>query len=492
MLENTKTSVDWDEFASSDVQPTYTFGTSGLSDIRAWVGVSDCAGCGGLKTQRFRLANLDPGDTYTLVIKPAHVSSAASFYARVSAGTASISRGASASFSPGYQDPSSLWTIRFTPQTSDVTIEVGGNSTSGANYLYFDAILTDIFKSQAYIGTFAQTAINNLGPDLNSVVQDGNATYSSYYLDAFVTLYEKTKDVSWLKQLVPYADAQLAQRDSVTGKRDYRGRLAPAWQEKSGYVWVGTTGEVFEPMVRFAADVQADASLQSQTVNGQTLEHAAQVYVTAFQDAITYHHEDWHLFDANNGTFYYANDIPVAGGDALAGQPVAQNLTAAFMSALLYLSQFDAARNYPTEAAAYRDQVRQFANYLQSQVLTVQGSGSDAYYLWHYSTYYPQIDDIGHSNFVTLFMYRAYKAGIVFGQSDMQKLANTYNNFLGGDGNVRGDLIDTSTLAGLSHSIFYWHLVAPFRDDMLGKDLLALHIAHPYYLPLDTISIATR
>jgi len=57
----------------------------------------------------------------------------------------------------------------------------------------------------------------------------------SYVMTALVTMYHATGDTAYLDRLVDHADAVLAQRDSATGAKDYRGRSVPGWTAGGHY-----------------------------------------------------------------------------------------------------------------------------------------------------------------------------------------------------------------------------------------------------------------
>ncbi len=126
-------------FTAQSASPVYTVGSSTASDIRPWIGNSTCPSCGSgiTKTQSFAFNDLPIGQEVSLTVHTYFASGASPFLARITAGSASISKGATHTFLAG--ESAQTWTIRFVPASAAVTVTLGNWQTSGAQYLYFDS-----------------------------------------------------------------------------------------------------------------------------------------------------------------------------------------------------------------------------------------------------------------------------------------------------------------------------------------------------------------
>lgn len=142
LLEQSGTARDGDELTAADATPTYVVGSGTNAQVRPWIGVSECTGCGGAKAQRIRFPNLDIGAQHWLIIRPGYVSSAAGFRAVVVEGAAKITGGATFSWAPtgaGGWLPRPV-TIAFVAETSDLTLELRSTQSRGNHYLYIDQL----------------------------------------------------------------------------------------------------------------------------------------------------------------------------------------------------------------------------------------------------------------------------------------------------------------------------------------------------------------
>ncbi len=129
------TTSSWSSYTSSSNQPLYTFGSSALSNIRAWIGIS------GITTkQNFQLNNLIIGQTYNLNIYPAYVTdTTTAWLANVVSGQAQVTLGASWS-SPvaGLVSTPVRWQVQFKASTTSVTFALGNSAANGTHYQYFN------------------------------------------------------------------------------------------------------------------------------------------------------------------------------------------------------------------------------------------------------------------------------------------------------------------------------------------------------------------
>lgn len=130
----------WNQYTSGLQSPIYTVGSSGLSDMRSWVGLVS----GFMGAQNFTWNNLTVGKSYVLNIYPAFATTSVPYFAEVAQGSAVITSGASftppASPSTGnYYNGRLAWQIRFTANSPSMTLKVGRNAqTTGAHYMYLN------------------------------------------------------------------------------------------------------------------------------------------------------------------------------------------------------------------------------------------------------------------------------------------------------------------------------------------------------------------
>lgn len=75
--------------------------------------------------------------------------------------------------------------------------------------------------------------------------------------EAYITIYDATKDEIWLKKISEEIDVYLTKRDIYTGKKDINGYSLPAWSNTSdssvyeGYYFPVETGLILHPILRF-------------------------------------------------------------------------------------------------------------------------------------------------------------------------------------------------------------------------------------------------
>jgi hypothetical protein len=84
---------------------------------------------------------------------------------------------------------------------------------------------------------------------------------------SLVAAYEGSGDPKWLVELVDHADAALAERDSVRGVMDYRGKSLPCWRAVKyiptgePYCWAEHAGMIATPLAELAALVKEQPAL---------------------------------------------------------------------------------------------------------------------------------------------------------------------------------------------------------------------------------------
>ncbi len=132
----------WNQFLSASANENYIVGTSNLSKIRSWIGYA-----GASTTQSFTWNNLSVGKSYYLNYYPAFATNSIPYFAEVTAGTATLTSGATftppLSLSTGnYYNGQLAWPIRFVAGSPSITIRMRNGQTSGAQYMYLNWVET--------------------------------------------------------------------------------------------------------------------------------------------------------------------------------------------------------------------------------------------------------------------------------------------------------------------------------------------------------------
>ncbi|MBN1350704.1 T9SS type A sorting domain-containing protein [candidate division KSB1 bacterium] len=481
-----------DELKSHDLMPEHLVGSHDLQTVRPWIGHNE-SGSGTPKKQRFSFTDLIPGTSYWLTVYPGYTHGNAIYRVLVPTGEAQIVEGAEIIYKGNRKllDIRNRWAIKFVPSTPAVTLELGHDELSGPHCLYInwyafspEAIAFEDVSPLAFSADAMQKDTGNGGDwykDAVYNVESGSYMWGQgYVMNSYVYLYQLTHDDHWLEKLVDHADAVLAQRDSETGNEDCYGESPPSWQDQNdgngGYVWIGFTGALFDPIVEFAAMVLESPYLSSRTfawlAPGQTLGDKALEYVEAFQLAVDYHESEW-VEDGQHGYYIFQPDLcsvcQVAGGTPLENQPAAYDMISLMVGALLDLAKAYAAVG-DARATVYFDKVAKYATYFKSTWTYKTESGG--YYYWLFAIYYGSLDDIGHANFNVRFVADCYREGIVYTPLDMQRIANTFARLIQPDYAIPYNVMTAEYHTNRGHinnATFYWNFAAPYKAELFAR-----------------------
>lgn len=83
--------------------------------------------------------------------------------------------------------------------------------------------------------------------------------------EAYITIYEATKDEIWLDKLVLQIDEALKRRDNCIGKKDINGNSLPGWSYTADpelyneYYFTEHTGLILHPILRFVEEVKSNS-----------------------------------------------------------------------------------------------------------------------------------------------------------------------------------------------------------------------------------------
>ncbi len=258
--------------------------------------------------------------------------------------------------------------------------------------------------------------------------ENGSLAWGQSYLsEAYLDMYETTKNHKYLEKFVIQADRVIANTDKNRNVEDYKGRFVVGWgatrysPSNLRVIYLVHTGMITYPMVQFALMVKNDSNLDK-------FLDQANAYVQFTEEALSVFDEDW-MFNENTGVGYYqfrVREQPVGtlfsekAQEVLMPLPFNQQLAAARAS--LYLCQIQGNEsNFCTKATAlakhFRNRVRQDSN---------------GFYVWDYwygealDIFSTTREDVSHGGIDIDFAILAYRNSTVFEETDVEKFKNTY------------------------------------------------------------------
>ncbi len=266
-------------------------------------------------------------------------------------------------------------------------------------------------------------------------------------INAYLRMYEATKDVKYLRNAVVHGDRILSHRDDQAGYANYRGNSAPVWSDANGkyvrddkaYPFVLESGLLIKPLAYFAYLVRNEDCLKIVKMpDGRTFADIAGNYIAKARQTVRYHHENWRIDTVKGrpiGFYVLPRDADfVVGVDP--GRPVPTNYQTAMGSALL---SFYLATRYPS----YKRRADRIAYFLLDEFKN-KPDESIRFNYWPSMNYYPsgyvfysaKAEDISHASLSLEFVVLYYENSLgIFYQSDIKRLANTYLSKLDkGDG----------------------------------------------------------
>lgn len=318
----------------------------------------------------------------------------------------------------------------------------------------------------------------------------------SYVMMSLVAAFRATGEVAYLDELARHADRVLESTDAARGAVDYRGEALTCWQATDPrytaepYCFAVHTGMIASPMVEAAALILADPELAAHpSYDGATLGDKAGRYVDAGRAAVAVHADEWRQSGDDLGYYVFRPDMDFYPG---AGQVVPLNMMNAM--GLLHIALYEA-----TGDAAAKEHARRLANHLRAS-LSLAGDGG---YRWNYRAgpYTAPGEDVSHAALNVAFAARAAAAGIVFGDEDLARLAQTFRrvwidqtrsyDHVGGTGSQNGgpyrlQLGRWAVLAPVDPSIHaaIRDLYARLDDTSSGSLLLAMALLAATDLPV--------
>lgn len=256
---------------------------------------------------------------------------------------------------------------------------------------------------------------------------DGSALAwgESYRMVAYVSMYEATKDSTYLKSAMARFDAVLKARDDRKGLRDeIRGKIMPAWgcstyTKGKHYVWIVHAGMISYPIARAAYLIRRDPALRRQYgAQGTRYLRAVEQTVHAFDGA-------WRKGPGKGEGYYYSAYLK-------RGMPFNQQNALGRTLVALYLATGKPEYKAKAEGLArfFKDRLRQ----------------EDGRYVWSYWPDRGRAEDISHAAINVDFAFECFRAGLVFTREDMVRFAHTlefcsrgsegFSRTVGGRGNL--------------------------------------------------------
>ncbi|MBE0604260.1 MAG: hypothetical protein IH611_11650 [Deltaproteobacteria bacterium] len=287
-------------------------------------------------------------------------------------------------------------------------------------------ILLLFLGAEALAEPFDKGGMRNLFDAMDAAINEGEgyskqnnaagnlAWAESYLLEAYLNMYEATKDGAYLKKFVRHADRVAGATDKAKGAKDHRGASLYGWsstkygKNREPVVYLVHSGMILFPMVRFAEMVKNDPTLSLH-------EETARRYVRLAETAVAEFDDTWGADPASGGGFYWSIADDPRKGKLRA--PSALNVTLSLGRVIVVLYRI-------TGKDAYLEKATGLAKYFKAGLR----GGPDGIYVWGYQQDLkanPRYEDIAHGAIDVDFAYQAYRSGIVFTDEDMRRFSRT-------------------------------------------------------------------
>jgi len=231
---------------------------------------------------------------------------------------------------------------------------------------------------------------------------------TAYQLQARLAMFEATREARHLEYLLSSGEtifAHRADRLQPPLRDDVRDVIAPAWvsyayTQPRWYAWFGHAGMITYPLAGAIRHVKSDPSLEA-THGARAAALAADMVET-----LDFFEPDYRTVAGTNEGYYH---------NSYGGGELPFNLYNA--TGRTYIALWRA-----TGQQRFRERAEALARHMKAELTAV-----DDRYRWRYATYRPggSAEDFSHAGINVNFMIDAYEAGIVFDDTDMQRLANT-------------------------------------------------------------------
>lgn len=205
-------------------------------------------------------------------------------------------------------------------------------------------------------------------------------------LEAYLLMYEATRDTRYLLKAAGHGESILRHRDDFAKRVDYSGRANPAWSNRNPryvrndrpFPFSAESAWLSYPLAYFAFVIRREPFLGDiQLLQGRTLRDAADWFAREIEKTIEYHSKDWHTDRTPQGLigFYTtANDFSDAIGLQPSGiEPMNFQTSLGRLFAMMYLA---------TGHEPYLAQARRLANFFLFDISYNKDRDSYSWYYW--------------------------------------------------------------------------------------------------------------
>ena len=252
----------------------------------------------------------------------------------------------------------------------------------------------------------------------NATNENGTLAWAqSYLLEAYLDMYEATGDKRYIEKFVSQANRVIKNTDVERGIQDYKGRLRTGWsstkysKNKEPMIHITHSGMILYPLVKFCFLVRQNTKLSE-------YKNFLETYINFVEKAVSEFDNQWRFDpETKGGSYWFEGDEPLS-TDLKAPMPFNGPLAMGRVLIMLYSL---------TKKDIYYNKVTALALYFKNNLIET----NDGYYIWGYRPNlkkYPQIEDISHGAIDVDFAILAYKNGIVFYKSDIEKFSKTLLN----------------------------------------------------------------
>jgi len=300
----------------------------------------------------------------------------------------------------------------------------------------------------------------------------------SYALRSFVDLYNLTGNRIWLDRAISWSDHLLNYSDVNGDGEPAWGNYNETWGTDS-YEFVEFTvhdGVISVPLLELVQLIRGRAEL----LLNETLKQKADAYLRLVKRVVDRHHAYWTDVTVDSG--YYWND-------PTSDELVIVNRFAALGVAEFLLSDI-------LQDPAYLDKPERMARLIKENL---RYDERDDCYVWSYQIGQAGAEDVSHGSIDLEFMIRAYEHSLVFNETDMGRLVNTYQRriwqgidmFKSGIAlamRVDGTVDPNEDYTRLAHK---WPLLCLYEPRILQQHRMALEVFFRKYFPKDRVMAET-
>lgn len=274
--------------------------------------------------------------------------------------------------------------------------------------------------------TLSKDGMRSLFDTLDEAIQGGEgysadtndagmlAWSESYLLEAYLDMYEATRDDKYLTRFIRQAERVCGNTDKARGVMDYKGAYRNGWSStkysKGGepVVHLVHSAMILHPLVRFSGMVKSAPELSRYG-------EVAGRFVVLAESGVAEFEKQWRYDPkTGQGTYWFAGDEPI---ETNLSAPMPLNAPLAMGQVIIELYRITGKKQYLDKATA-------LSKYFKAGLR--QGPGGT--YIWGYRQdmkKWGKQEDISHGAIDVGFAARAYREGIVFTKDDMARFSRT-------------------------------------------------------------------